>query len=124
MSEFVGGEEKIINANDQIIFENKTDSIFEVSTGIIFHESGLYDISISGNRVTVTKVANGADVVKRKKGKWIYLFDKNGKSEWGCLRCSHIVYTDNKTERPEDRGIYYCSHCCSDNREENDNEMV
>ena len=65
-----------------------------------------------------------ADVLKIKKGKWIYLFDKNGKSEWGCLRCSHIVYTDDRTERPEDRGIYYCPHCCSDNREENDNEMV
>jgi len=57
---------------------------------------------------------------EKKRGKWIYLFDKNGKSEWGCLNCSHVVYTDDRTERPEDRGIYYCPHCCSDNREDND----
>ena len=56
--EFVGGEEKIIDINDQIVFENKTDSNFDVGVGIIFHTSGLYDISISGNRVIVTKVAN------------------------------------------------------------------
>ena len=48
---FVGGEEKIIDVNDQIVFENKTDSNFDVGVGIIFHTSGLYDISISGNRV-------------------------------------------------------------------------
>ena len=63
--------------------------------------------------------------LEQKRGKWIYLFDnKDRRSEWGCLRCSHIVYTDDRTERPEDRGIYYCPHCCSDNREENDNEVV
>lgn len=58
MNGFVGGEEKIIDVNDQIVFENKTDSNFEVGVGIIFHKSGLYDISISENRVIVTKVAN------------------------------------------------------------------
>lgn len=58
MSEFVGGEEKIIDVNGQIVFENKTDSIFEVGVGVIFHESGLYDISISENKAIVTKVAS------------------------------------------------------------------
>ncbi len=57
MSWFVGGEEKIIDVNNQIVFENKTDSNFEVGAGIIFHNSGLYDISISENRVVVTKVS-------------------------------------------------------------------
>lgn len=64
---FVGGEEKIIDVNDQIVFENKTDSNFEVGVGIIFHKSGLYDISISENRVIVTKVASKREETENGK---------------------------------------------------------
>ena len=89
----------------------------------LMHSLDNYCFNLNEREQTALRMAITA-LEEQKRGKWIYLFDKNGKSEWGCLRCSHIVYTDNKTERPEDRGIYYCPHCCSDNREENDNEVV
>lgn len=34
MAEFSGGEEKIIRENEPIVFENKTDSSFDVGMGV------------------------------------------------------------------------------------------
>lgn len=56
MSEFMYDKEKYIEKNEQIIFENNTDSSFGVETGIVFHKSGLYDVDISNNHIVVSKV--------------------------------------------------------------------
>lgn len=102
------------------------DEAIAVMKNLMYSLDNDYYLNLNERGKTAFRMAITAleERKKGKKGKWIYLFDKNGKSEWGCLRCSHIVYTDDRTERPEDRGTYYCPHCCSDNREENDNEVV
>ena len=56
MSEFMYDKEKYIEEGEKIIFENNTDSSFDVETGIIFKKSGLYDVDISNNHVVVSKV--------------------------------------------------------------------
>lgn len=56
MVEFKGGEEKLVRENEPIIFENKTDSSFDVSMGVVFHKSGIYEVSIVGNKTIVSKV--------------------------------------------------------------------
>ena len=56
MAEFIG-EEKIISTNDSIAFKNKTESSFEISKGIIFRKSGLYEVSVEGNRTIISKVS-------------------------------------------------------------------
>lgn len=57
MAEFIGVEEKAINAGDPLIFGNKTDCSYDVSAGIVFHKSGIYKVSIDGNKTTITKVS-------------------------------------------------------------------
>lgn len=57
MGEYIG-EEKVLNKNEPLIFENKTDSAFDVDTGIIFHKSGLYEVLIMGNKTIVSKVSD------------------------------------------------------------------
>lgn len=64
MSKFINKEE-IVNIGDPVIFENNTDSDFEVSVGIIFYKSGVYNVSIEGNKTIVSNVG------KSKIGKWI-----------------------------------------------------
>ena len=56
MAEFSGGEEKIIRENEPIVFENKTDSSFDVGMGVVFRKSGIYDVSIVGNKTVVKKL--------------------------------------------------------------------
>ena len=56
MAEFKGGEEKLVRENESIVFENKTDSSFDVGMGVVFHKSGTYDVSIVGNKTTVSEV--------------------------------------------------------------------
>lgn len=58
MAEFIGVEEKAINAGDPLIFENKADCSYDVSVGIVFHKSGIYKVSIDGNKTTITTVSN------------------------------------------------------------------
>ena len=55
MAEYIG-EEKVINKDEPLIFENKTDSTFDVGTGIIFRKSGLYEVLITGNKTIVSKL--------------------------------------------------------------------
>ena len=57
MAEYIG-EEKVVNKDEPLIFENKTDSAFDVGTGIIFHKSGLYEVLIMGNKTIVSKVSD------------------------------------------------------------------
>lgn len=65
MAEFTGGNEKCISAREPIVFENKTESKYEVCAGIVFHKSGIYEVSVTGNRTIVSEVP------KRKTGRWI-----------------------------------------------------
>lgn len=57
MAEFIRTEEKVVNVDEPVIFENNTDSDFSVSAAIVFRKSGLYDVSIVGRRTIVSKVA-------------------------------------------------------------------
>lgn len=65
MAKFTGGNENIISVGEPIVFENKTESNYEVCAGIVFHNSGIYEVSVDGNRTIVSKVP------ERKTGKWI-----------------------------------------------------
>lgn len=68
MAEFIETEEKVIDIDEPVIFENKTDSDFEVSAGIVFRKSGLYDVSIVGRRTIISKVAESqpSDSISRQ----------------------------------------------------------
>lgn len=57
MAEYIG-EEKVVNKDEPLIFENKTDSVFDVGTGIIFRKSGLYEVLVMGNKTIVSKVSD------------------------------------------------------------------
>ena len=97
MAEFIRPEEKVVNVNESVIFENKTDSDFSVSAAIVFRKSGLYDVSV-GRRTIISKVA------ERKKGKWT----KNN----SCPFCGAFI-------REEDRfRSFFCYHCGADMRGE------
>jgi membrane protease subunit (stomatin/prohibitin family) len=50
---------------EPVVFLNETDSSYDVSAGIIFRKSGVYDVTITGNKTIVSKVS------ERKTGKWI-----------------------------------------------------
>lgn len=54
-----------------------------------------------------------ADVVERKKGKWIHI----GGDEWVCDKCGFALTTEGSWEHPLDAGNYYCKHCGADMRE-------
>ena len=103
MAEFIG-EEKLVSKGEPIVFENKTDSSFDVRMGVVFHKSGIYEISIVGNRITVSKVA------ERKKGRWI---SRDGKDD--CFECSecHAALEGNEVYW---RNNYFCYHCGADMR--------
>ena len=100
MAEFSGGEEKLVRENEPIVFENKTDSSFDVGMGVIFHKSGIYEVSILGNRTTVSKVA------ERKTGKWI----QNDDGTYSCSLCQSRI--------PEEQYYYarFCLYCGADLR--------
>lgn len=42
MAEYYYNKEVVVKRNEPIIFENNTDSDFDVSAGIIFRKSGVY----------------------------------------------------------------------------------
>ena len=60
MSRFANTETKAVSIGDSIIFENNTDSDFSVAAGIIFRESGVYDVSITGDKITVSKLSSSS----------------------------------------------------------------
>ena len=65
MEKFIQSTKQFVNVNESVVFVNNTDSSFEVGTGIIFRKSGLYEVSVVGNRITVTKVS---DLTRENKG--------------------------------------------------------
>lgn len=65
MAEIIQSTEQFVDVNESVVFANNTDSSFDVGTGIIFRKSGLYEVSIVGNRITVTKVS---DLIRENKG--------------------------------------------------------
>jgi len=98
MAEFTGGLEKYISAREPLIFENKTESKYEVCAGIVFHKSGIYEVSVDGNRTIVSEVP------KQKTGKWIeikYTFHH---------KCSNCEWINNA-----DSGYNFCPNCGSYN---------
>ena len=40
MAEFIGEESISVSVDEPITFENKTDTVFDVGCGIVFHKSG------------------------------------------------------------------------------------
>lgn len=114
MAEFIGGKEETVDIGDPVFFENKTDSDFEVSAGIIFKKSGVYEVTIVGNKTIVTKVT------ERKHGHWIVAelnpsyspFD--GSSEY-FYKCSECGATIGGSERFSN---LFCYHCGTEMDEE------
>lgn len=105
MAEFIGETENSTNIEKSVVFENKTDTAFEVSAGVVFHKSGIYEVSVLKNKTIVSKVT------ERERGEWISLDDFRGKyNEFGykCSECgTQNDYQDN-----------YCPHCGADMRGE------
>ena len=97
MAEFIRTEEKAINVDEPVIFENNTDSDFSVSAAIVFRKSGLYDVSIVGRRIIVSKVA------ERKKGRWFWT-----DGMYACDQCHEVL--DEKSP--------FCPMCGADMRGE------
>lgn len=98
MAEFTGGNEDIISVGEPIVFENKTESNYEVCAGIVFHNSGIYEVSVDGNRTIVSKVS------ERKTGKWKYI----GFMTVECPECHAQLHELEYTN--------YCPNCGADMR--------
>lgn len=101
MAEFIEGKEQAVNKGDPIIFENKTGSAFDVSVGIVFHESGIYEVSIAENRTVVSKVMERppaqSEIIRCKDCKWF--------NDIGCANCAVRIVDDSDKPSEED----YCS---------------
>lgn len=96
MAEFFDAKEKIVDVGEPVVFENKTDSNFDVDTGIVFHKSGIYEVSILGNRTIVSKVT------EKKPGKWIVGNYDRVIGYWAtCSLCGRTSFGGGK----------YCSEC-------------
>lgn len=109
MSEFMYDKEKYIEEGEKIIFENNTDSIFGVETGIVFHKSGLYDVDISNNHVVVSKVDERKAIEEAyQKG----LETGKARNEDGCIGCK---YDNNKWIYDNNKWIDHspCDYCCN-----------
>lgn len=107
MAEFEGIEEKIVGIGEPIAFENKTDSDFDVSTGIVFHKSGIYEISVVGRRTIVSKVT------EPKAGKWInghWDGDSNFRID-GRGNCWFVRECSNCHEEIKGKPTNYCPNC-------------
>ena len=101
MAEFIGEKDKNVNIVEPIVFENKTDSAFEVSAGIVFHKNGIYEVSVLKNKTIVSKVT------EQKTGKWINQ-DEGASYPIECSEC-------HKEPLLDAYGYYvfsdYCPHC-------------
>ena len=101
MAEFIGEKDKNINIGEPVVFENKTDSAFEVSAGVVFHKSGIYEVSVLKNKTIVSKVT------ERKKGEWI---DEGDPLTLRCSKCGYRVARHNNTN--------FCPNCGNYKRDE------
>ena len=79
MAEFIN------NADNSIIFENKTDSEFSVSAGIVFRKSGLYEVSVCDNKTIVTNV--GTSPIHSIQPKWIPVSERLPEEDVDVLIC-------------------------------------
>lgn len=101
MAKYIYEKENYVKINEPIIFENNTDSNFEVSAGIIFHKSGLYNVTVHNKHITVTKYP------ERKEGHWIDKRNDNDYIAGSCSLCgweAHL-YEDDVV------GMNYCPNC-------------
>ncbi len=108
MAEFIGGNEEYISVKEPIVFENKTESQYEVCTGIVFHKSGIYEVSVVGNKTIVSEVP------ERKPGHWEWVqYDYNPKfGNWHCSECRSIVIEcADKNEKDVISLYHYCPNC-------------
>lgn len=97
MAEFIGRELVSVGVDEPITFENKTDTVFNVSCGIVFRKSGLYRVSIVGRHMSV------AVEPEQRIGRWI---DDEFGSKCSC--CGIHTHLD-KFDRP--MKFKYCSMC-------------
>lgn len=107
MAEFFDAKEKTVNVGESVVFENKTDSNFDVSTGIVFHKSGIYEVSILGNHTIVSKVT------EPKIGKWInehWDGDSNFRID-GRGNCWFVRECSNCHEEIKGKPTKYCPNC-------------
>lgn len=77
-----------VNEDKPIIFKNETDSDFNVSVGIVFRKSGIYEISINDKTTTVTKVS------ERKTGQWVLVEEGIKVSKYKCSECGRAIWDD------------------------------
>ena len=108
MAEFIGGEEKVVNVGEPIIFENNTDSDFSVSAAIVFRKSGLYDVSIVGKRTIVSKVERIN--AKERTGEWIRDDGDWFETMFKCSECGALIKKEDKFRS------FFCYHCGADMR--------
>ena len=55
MAEFMCTDEKAVEIGEQIVFENNTNSPILVGMAVMFREAGEYHVSVTKDRVVVTK---------------------------------------------------------------------
>ncbi len=109
MAEFIGETEKSVSIGEPVVFENKTDSAFEVSTGVVFHKSGIYEVSVLKNKTIVSKIT------ERKKGEWIHKPDIYlDEQTWECSECGEPWIFIEGT--PSENNANYCPNCGADMR--------
>lgn len=104
MNRFANDDVTAVKIGEPIIFENKAGSNYDVSAGIIFHKSGLYEVLIAENKTIVSEVADLSN------GKWQdegWYADWPGHHAYCCSECKehYIKYPD------EIAGFKYCPNC-------------
>lgn len=109
MAEFVGREPISVGVDEPIMFENKTDTAFDVGCGIVFRKSGLYRVFIVGRYVSV------AIEPERKMGKWLDGYQYGYK----CSECGGYLEIDCG-----DVEMNYCPNCGVDMRGENNEKTT
>lgn len=107
MAEFVGGKSVVVDIGEPITFENKTDTDFGVSCGVVFRKNGLYRVSVDGQRTSVSIEP------ERKKGRWIERWHEN-KHVIGDMACS-VCGAQMLLTFPR-----FCPHCGAEMRGEED----
>ena len=90
------------------------DERVRISVGLV--EEELTDDYKDGVRCTLEmlKTHPTADVVERKQGKWIVLYDEDSPQDgiWKCSACDYIRLADDIAP------INYCPNCGADMRSE------
>ena len=107
MAEFSGCETKYIKTEEPIIFENNTDHDFDVDVGVIFHKSGIYEVSLLGNRTIVSEIP------KRKTGYWYCSDDM-----YETAVCSCCKWDSEEPLKFIKMRFRYCPNCGSYNGKE------